>query len=165
MKPDYHMVVRRVVYANGGIREAVEDPALKSLVDSPAVDRCLTYLLKRNHRYGRQIDLELERYRATMLLIILAAMQLGTPESVLEALRLLAARNVDTRGLPRSQRFKKAGEARTRPIVGERYYVRAGYAARMQRRLTQEIYDLVTDLSRLENVLAERGEEAISKYL
>ncbi len=165
MELDYDAIVRKVLYAKGGIREAVEHPDLRSLLDAPAVDRCLRYLLKSNQRDKRQIHVVLERLRATMLLIILAAMQLGTPESILEALRLMATRNVATRGLFRPQRFQKAGEARKRPITDSRYYERAGYAADMQRRLTQELYDLVTDRARLDIALAEHGEEAIAKYL
>lgn len=157
--------VRMVITADGGIREAIQDKGLDWLVASSACEECTNYLVERDNRDIVQIDMERERRRGAGLLFILAAMQLGSAESTLEALRPMATRSVDTRGLAPAQRLQKAGEARRRPITSERHYVRSGHASRMQQRLSEELYALITHIDLLKRVLAENGETAVARYL
>ncbi|MFZ1153694.1 MAG: hypothetical protein WAN93_02180 [Solirubrobacteraceae bacterium] len=158
-------VVRMVITADGGIREAIQDKSVDWIVASPACRECTNYLVERDNRDIAQIDMKWERRRGASLLLILAAMQLGSAESTLEALRSMATRSVDTRGLAPALRLRKAGEARKRPITSERHYVRYGHAARMQQRLSEELYVLITHIDLLKRVLAENGEKAVARYL
>jgi hypothetical protein len=157
--------VRTVTNADEGIREGVQDKSLGWLLASPACEKCTRYLIERGERDTSQIDLARERYRGGSLLFILAAMQFGSNESVLEALRPLATRNVETRGLKPTKRLQKAGEARRRPITSERHYARCGHAARMQQQVADELYNLISHLDLLEIALAENGETAVARYL
>jgi hypothetical protein len=162
---NYDEIVRTVIYGKDGLQSGVESTVLDPLVASPAATVCCEHLLKHNPRDRDHIDPIRERRRAAKLIMTLTAMQLDSEESIVEALRLFGARGVEARGLSPAQRLRRAGEARRRPVHGERYYVRAGYAAEMQRRLAQELHELVTDHAHLRRALAQCGDEAIARYL
>jgi hypothetical protein len=158
-------VVRKVTTADGGIGEAIQDKSLEEFCASPACERCTRYLAARDGLDISQADQQRERCRGARLLCILAAMKLGTEERVLEALRTMGVRGVDTLGLPTKKRYKMAGEARERPITSARYYVRGGHLTRMQQRLADELYDLITQTDLLETALAEHGEVAAGRHV
>ncbi len=157
--------VKKVTTDEAGLSlsESIKDPSLAWLLDSSACERCFTYLAP--DADAEQLNPQSERYRAGGLLVVLAAMQVGTDEDALEALRLVAARRVDTRGAELKYRYKRAGEARRRPVSDARHYQRAGHVQRMQRRLADELYDLVTHPDILERALDANGATARAKYL
>jgi hypothetical protein len=158
--------VEKVTTGDAGLslREAVEDNTLKWLLESAACDNCVVYL-GGGRDQGGTANLKFERYRAACLLFILSSMQVGTDEDTLEALRLLAANKVDTRGASLKERYERAGRARKRPVSDARHYVRYGHLDRMQRRVANELYDLVTHKDILERALEKNGKMAVERYL
>jgi hypothetical protein len=157
--------IRRATTADDGVREAVQDQELSWILASSACELCTRFLLASERRDCAQTDMEREHYRAARLLFVLAALEVGPPPDDLEALRLIGARHVDARGLKAKQRFRRAGEARVRPILSERHYERSGHLVRMQQRLADELYELITQPDRLDQALAKHGERAVSIYV
>jgi hypothetical protein len=163
----YLDAVKVVTTDEGGLslREAIRHELLARLLDSAACMRCVVYLTECRQQGDIHVESERERFRAGCLLFILAAMQVGTEEDVLEALRLIAASKVDTRGASIKDRYERAGMARRRPVKDPRHYDRTGYPDRMRQRLADELYDLVTYADILERALKENGALARLKYL
>lgn len=148
-----------------GVRRAVENDSLQWLRDSPASSRALVFLIEHEKRDAEQIIRERERYRAVRLLFTLAAMQVESDRLMMEALCCLGTRSV---GLPAKgwrKRYKAAGAWLERPIRVERNYERYGHLARVQLRLADDLYDLVTHPDILELALEKNGAIAVAKYL
>lgn len=145
------------------LRQAIANPSLGWLLDSEACSICFIYLLDRTA--SAPPNLEIERERAGCLLVILAAMQVGTDNDKLEALRLIATKRVDTRGAPLKARYELAGKARARPVNDHRHYLRHGHLKRMRDRLADELYDLMWHQEILERAIEIDGDEAVMKYL
>jgi hypothetical protein len=165
MKVEPFVYVRMVTHANEGIKEAVQRDDLDPLRNSPACSRCTDYLIASRKRDHARIDVNRESRRALTLLFTLAAMRLGDEHDVLEGLRLINARGVDTLGRPVSHRFRMAGEARKKPIRSERYYVRSGIAERTEKRLAEELYNILTDDEILCCALEAEGPKAVATHI
>lgn len=144
------------------LRAAIKHESLEWLLDSAAGKRCLAFSVGDNPE--NDANLEFERFRAGCLLVILAGMQIGTDEDVLEALRVVAASRVGTRGAPLNERYERAGMARRRPVRDPHHYKRC-HLKNVQQCLTDELYDLVTYPDNLERALEENGAVALAKYL
>jgi hypothetical protein len=110
-------------------------------------------------------DEEFRRYEAGELLFVLAAMEGESARDTLEALRVMGTRSVDARGQKRAIRYKRAGEARERPVTDPRHYERYGHLARMEQRLASELHALVARPGRLEVALETNGMTAVAKYI
>jgi hypothetical protein len=158
--------VEAVTTAKEDIRESIKNPDLDWLLATSACEQCASFLTEYYAADTRNTDERLQRYEASRLLLILAAMEGESESDTLEALRLMGARNVDTRGRPKiTERYRLAGEARTRTVTDPRHYERYGHLARTQQRVASELHALVARPDRLQVALETNGAVAVARYL
>lgn len=157
--------VRAVTTSNQDIRTSIKDADLAWLLQTAACERCGEFLAAFYASDARSVDDIQRRYEAGRLLLTLAAMEGENGCDTLEALRVMGARNVDARGKKRSARYRKAGEARARPVSDYRHYDRAGHLSRVEHRVATELHALVARPDRLTLALETNGVEAVARYL
>lgn len=161
----FRQAVETITTTEEDIRKSIHDPDIDWLFATSAYDRCAGFLASYYAADRRKSDEPLQRYEAGQLLLILAAMEGGSECDTLEALRVMGARSVDTRGKERKERYRLAGEARERPVTDPRHYKRYGHLGRLQERIASELHALVARPDRLELALETNGATAIAKYL
>jgi hypothetical protein len=157
-------VVETVTTAKEDIRDSITNPDIQWLLDTSACQRCASFLVDFYAESARNCDEAMQRYEAGRLLLVLAAMEGENEHDTLEALRLMGARSVDARVSKRSERYRRAGEARERPVTDDRHYERSGHLGQTQQRLATELHALVARPDRLELALETNGRVAVVKY-
>jgi hypothetical protein len=156
--------VESVSRSKEDIRLSIKNPDIAWLLATSAAKTCDAFLA--TYRAADAItDEDFRRYESGRLLFVLAAMEGGNEYDTLEALRVMGTRNVDTQGRPRKARYKKAGEARHRPVTDPRHYDRGGHLARMEQRVAGELHALMVQPERLEQALEANGAIAVAKYI
>jgi hypothetical protein len=156
--------VEMITSAKEDIRKTIQNPDIDWLLATSACSRCVRFLVAFYATDARNGAERLLRYEAGRLLFVLAAMEGENEHDTLEALRLMGAKGVDAR-VPKLQRYRKAGEARERPVTDPRHYDRYGHLERAQQWLATELHSLVVRPDRLEAALEINGTAAVVKYL
>jgi hypothetical protein len=161
----FPQAIESVTKPKEDIRQSIRNPDIAWLLSTSACERCASFLAECATVDVKDTDPQLRRYEAGEVLLILVAMEAGNGHDVLEALRLLGTRSVDARGsMPEKRRYRKAGEARLRPVTDARHYERV-HLPQMRQRLTSELHALVTRSDRLEAALTANGITAKTAYL
>jgi hypothetical protein len=157
--------IENVTRAKEDIRQSIKNSDIDWLLATSACDRCASFLVAYYAADTRSRDERLQRYEAGRLLLILAVMEGGSECDILEALRVMGTRSVDTQGQDRRRRYQLAGQARERPVSDYRHYVRYGHLARLQQRLATDLHALVARPDRLELALETNGAKVVARYL
>lgn len=162
---NYTNIISYVLKAKGDIRQSIQGPALRELLDAHACALCADYLKAQLEVQFDKLDLSLKRELAGRLLLILVAITCGDEYDRDEALCLMGTRGVDAYGASRRTRLKLAAQARRKPLNDGGWYVRARYLQHTEKRLAAALEWLMSQPTSLRNALATHGEEAIVKYL
>jgi hypothetical protein len=166
--------VRMVTDAKDGLIEAIHDSELAWLLETSSCERCVAFVNQYKPADATQVTDDRERRFGGCLLFILAAKRLkdeddshacedGDSDSM-EALRLMGARRVDVLGISAAGRRGVAARGRKKPVT-PRTYLRSGYYARMQQKLADQLYLLITREEALSQALDQYGKESVIKHL